>query len=135
MEYTHYTDLHSMLQALAAGVLMGLYYDVFRLMRRLTHFDRISVAIQDIFFWLTSAVYLFFVCVRLNNGYIRIYFIFFALTGWGIYYATVGRIAFAILDVILKLLGRVLKSVRKVFFSAAKKIYIIAKGKSELYLL
>lgn len=124
MEYTHYTDLTSMLQALAAGVLMGVYYDVFRLMRRMIRFDRISVALQDIFFWMTSAVYVFFVCVRLNNGYIRIYFILFAIIGWGFYYATVGRLIFAVFDCIINVIRKLLNGIRKILLSIAEKLYI-----------
>ena len=62
MEYTYYTDLNSMLQALAAGIIMGVYYDIFRFARRLFHFSNFSVIIQDIIFWLSSAIYIFFVC-------------------------------------------------------------------------
>lgn len=130
MEYTHYTDLTSMLQALAAGVLMGVYYDVFRLLRRMIHFDRISVALQDIFFWMTSAVYIFFVCIRLNNGYIRIYFILFAMIGWGIYYATAGRLLFLVFDCIIKVFSKILNGIRKFLISQAEKIYINARRKS-----
>ena len=76
MEYTHITDLVSLLQALLVGVGMGVYYDVFRLRRRIFQFRWLSVALQDVIFWVTSAVAVFFVCVRWNGGYIRIYFVF-----------------------------------------------------------
>lgn len=128
MEYTFYPDLTSMLQALAAGVLLGVYYDAFRLLRRVIHFDRVSVAMQDILFWLTSAVYLFFVCIRLNNGYIRIYFVLFALAGWGVYYATVGRMIFVVFDFMLKIFGRLTKSIKKMTLSLIRKIYTKIKG-------
>ena len=59
MEYTHYTTLFSMLQALTAGLFWGVYYDVFRILRRMIHFHRLSVAFQDLFFWITSAVFIF----------------------------------------------------------------------------
>ena len=129
MEYTFYPDLTSMLQALAAGVLLGVYYDAFRVLRRVIHFDRVSVAMQDILFWLTSAVYLFFVCIRLNNGYIRIYFVLFALAGWGVYYATVGRMIFVVFDFMLKIVGRLTKSIKKMTVSLIRKIYTKIKGK------
>lgn len=130
MEYTHYTDLNSMLQALAAGIIMGVYYDVFRFMRRMIHFSDFTVALQDIFFWLSSAVYLFFVCIRLNNGYIRIYFVLFALTGWAMYYATLGRIIFTIFDFVINHLRGVFKKIKNCIMSILSKTYIIIKGKS-----
>ena len=130
MEYTHYTDISSMLQALAAGVIWGLYYDVFRLLRRLIRFSRVSVAVQDLIFWLTSAVYIFFVCIKLNNGFIRIYFVFFALIGWVIYFATVGRIAFVIFDPIISFMCRIFAKLKKPIISVMTKLYLIMKGKS-----
>ena len=129
MEYTHYTTIYSMLQALAAGAVWGLYYDVFRLLRRMIHFSGFSVALQDVFFWLTSAVYIFFVCVRLNNGYIRIYFVIFALVGWGIYFATLGRVAFAVFDKIIGFLRRIFEKVKAGILSLLAKIYIKIRGK------
>ncbi len=123
MEYTYYTDIFSMLQALAAGLIMGVYYDAFRFLRRIVHFESISVAMQDFFFWTTSAVYLFFVCVKLNNGYIRIYFVFFALVGWSIYFVTVGKIVFAAFDVIIKFISRILATVKKTLTSKISQLY------------
>ena len=131
MEYTYYTDLNSMLQAIVAGVLMGVYYDAFRLVRRMVRFDRISVALQDLLFWMTSAVYLFFVCIRLNNGYIRIYFILFALTGWGIYYATVGRFVFVVFDFIIRLIHRWTARMKKGLLSVARQIYIKIRNNTD----
>ena len=118
-----------MLQALAAGIVMGVYYDVFRLLRRIVHFSRISVALQDIVFWLSSAVFIFFVCVRLNNGYIRIYFVIFALAGWGLYFATLGRLIFAFFDVIIKALRCVFENVKNHIISVFAKSYTIVNRK------
>ena len=124
MEYTYYTDLLSMIQALAAGAFMGVYYDAFRFLRRIVHFSSISVALQDLFFWLSSAVYLFFVCVRLNNGYIRIYFVLFAFMGWGVYFATFGRVMFVVFDFMIKILKRFFRMIKKHITRQAIKIYI-----------
>lgn len=124
MEYTYYTDLNSMLQALVTGVLLGVYYDAFRLLRRMISFTDISVAFQDIVFWLTSAVYIFFVCVRLNNGYIRIYFVFFALVGWGLYYFTCGKLVFKVLDIILGFFHRLSKTAKNKILSMMEKCII-----------
>lgn len=106
MEYTHVTNVVSLLQAAAAGLAMGIYYDFFRILRRIKRFDRFSVAIQDIFFWISAAIGLFFICIRLNNGFIRIYFVVFSLGGWGIYYLTVGKLIFTVFDYLFKALRK-----------------------------
>ncbi len=119
-----------MLQALAAGIIMGVYYDIFRFARRLFHFSNFSVIIQDIIFWLSSAIYIFFVCVKLNNGYIRIYFVVFALIGWGVYFFTLGKFIFIILDFIIKILRSFYYKIKKRITLSTVAILIKTKSQS-----
>ena len=112
MEYTHVTTVYSFLQAIIAGFAIGIYYDLFRLLRRLIKCKKNWVDIQDIFFWISSAVCLFFICISLNNGFIRIYFILSALIGWGIYYSIIGRFLFGIIDWLLKILRKLIARIK-----------------------
>ena len=98
MNYSYITDGLSLLQALLAGIAMGLYYDVFRLLRRFFRFGWMSVVWQDLFFWVTSAVALYFRCVACNEGYLRLYFVIIAVLGWGVYDFTAGRLLFVLID-------------------------------------
>lgn len=109
MEYTHITNLVSLLQALLAGVGMGVYYDCFRFWRRMFQCRWPSVVIQDLIFWLTSAVAVFFVCIRWNGGYIRIYFVIFLMCGWLVYFFTAGKFIFFILDTMINFTNRIFK--------------------------
>ena len=122
MEYTHITDLVSLLQALLVGVGMGVYYDVFRLRRRIFQFRWLSVALQDVIFWVTSAVAVFFVCVRWNGGYIRIYFVLFVMCGWLLYFLTVGKMVFVILDIAINFTNRIFKIVQNKIIRSFEKI-------------
>lgn len=124
MVYTYYTSIYSMIQALLTGIVWGVYYDAFRLLRRMIHFTRVSVALQDIIFWLTSAVGIFFVCVRFNNGFIRIYFVLFAIVGWVLYFFTIGRAAFAVFDLVIGVLWRIFEKTKNRIMSIMAKIYI-----------
>lgn len=128
MEYIYHTTVCSMLQALVAGAVWGVYYDVFRMLRRLIGFSRVSIALQDVFFWLTSAFCLFFVCIQLNNGFIRIYFILFAFVGWGIYFATLGKMISVIFGCIADFVGRIFEIVRTCVMSGMAKIYLTLKS-------
>ena len=127
MEYTHLTDLTSMLQALLAGVAMGIYYDVFRFLRRMIKFSELSVVWQDLLFWISSAVLLFFVCLRLNAGFIRIYFVIFAMIGWLVYFMTAGKLIFKVFDGIIKTINRIFNTFKKFFFQISERIYLKIK--------
>ena len=122
MEYLHITDIFSMIQALLTGAVIGIYYDVFRFVRRIFRFSSFSVAIQDIVFWITSAVLVFFICIKLNGGYLRIYFIIFALAGWFIYFRTVGKLIFIVFDLIINTFRRVFATLRREIIKIGEKI-------------
>lgn len=123
MEYLQITDIFSMFQALLTGIGMGIYYDVFRFFRRIFKFSPFSVAMQDLIFWITSAIPVFFICIKLNGGFLRIYFIIFALAGWFIYFKTTGKLIFMIFDLIVNIFRRFFATIRRFFIKIAEKIY------------
>ena len=124
MEYTHMTDLLSFAQALLAGAGMGIYYDCFRAVRRIVRFSAVSVALQDFFFWCSSAAVLFFLCLYLNGGFIRIYFIVSVLLGWTGYALTAGKVFFMVFDWIIAAGNRIFDSIRSCIMRLAKAVYI-----------
>lgn len=123
MEYLQITDIFSLFEALLIGVAMGIYYDVFRFFRRIFKFSSFSVALQDIMFWVTSAVIVFFICIKLNGGFVRIYFIIFALLGWFVYFKTVGKIIFKIFDFIISIFNRIFAMSRRFLIKISEKIF------------
>ncbi len=88
-----------LLWAVAAGFAMGLYYDFFRAVRLFVHCGKTAAIIQDIFFWLTSAVAVFFICITVNCGYLRIYFVLAVLLSWVLYFFTLGHITMFIVNI------------------------------------
>lgn len=93
-------------QALLTGAALGLYYDLYRILRRLFPFGYAMIAVQDVIFWITGAIGVFFASVVVSGGQLRIFFVLTALVGWAIYAATVGSVLMAVVDVVLKLFGR-----------------------------
>lgn len=123
MEYLKITSLASLVQALLTGLVMGIYYDVFRFLRRIFKFSAFSVAVQDMLFWISSAVAVFFVCVRLNGGFVRVYFVILALTGWWVYYQTAGKFIFILFDAVIKFFGRILDTIKHFLIKLFEIIY------------
>lgn len=124
MQYLEITDIFSMLQALLTGAVMGVYYDIFRFVRRIFKFSAFSVAVQDIFFWVTSAVPVFFICIKLNGGYLRIYFIIFTLVGWFIYFKTIGKLIFIVFDRIINIIRRIFAIFRRRIIKIGEKVLL-----------
>lgn len=115
-------------QALLAGAVMGVYYDLFRILRRVFRFGYATIIAQDCFFWLTSAVGMFFAAIWVSGGTVRIYFVLVALLGWGFYAATVGALLMRIVSGLIAVLRRIYNStVRR----AAARVAVWARGGME----
>ncbi len=85
------------LYSLALGAVLCAFYDILRAFRKAGADSFISVFIEDIVFWLVSAVMVFLFFVSVTNGEIRGYVILFCVAGFLLYRITVGRIAFFLL--------------------------------------
>ena len=70
-------------EGLLTGAVMGIYYDFFRIIRRIIRCRYANIVGQDIFFWVTSAFFVFFTMIKLNGGQVRILFVLMVLAGWG----------------------------------------------------
>lgn len=55
------------------GVIILLFYDCFRILRRLIPHNGVAIAIQDLFFWIVTGFSIFALLYRYNNGSIRGY--------------------------------------------------------------
>lgn len=120
-------------EALLTGAVLGVYYDVFRIIRRIIRCGYATIVGQDIFFWTTSAIFVFFTCIRLNNGVLRVIFVAAALGGWGLYMATLGSLVMLAADFLVKLFRRAAAGIHKTVFvpvkNSAKKWYSQRKSK------
>lgn len=106
-------------QALLTGVVLGVYFDLYRILRRFFRFSYGMVLVQDLLFWLTGAVGVFFASVVVSGGRLRVFFVLTAMVGWGLYAATVGSLLMAVVDVAVKLLRRLFAGVNKTLLSPA----------------
>ncbi len=115
--------------ALLVGAVMGFYYDLFRIIRRIFRPGYAMILALDIFFWLTAAVGVFFGSVVIYGGQLRILFVAGVLAGWGLYAATIGGLLMAVIDGAFKVLGWIFRVIRrKVFSPAARVVYPLFKG-------
>ena len=60
-----------LLKALATGAILFLVYDFLRIIRRLLPHGTVWTALEDILFWAGSAVTVFAMLYRENDGYLR----------------------------------------------------------------
>ena len=79
-------------QAVLAGNLVCLIYQVLRVLRRLVPHNLLWISVEDILFWISAGFYLFYQIYRNCNGSIRWYFVIGALLGAILTYVIVDKI-------------------------------------------
>ena len=110
-----------LLKALATGAVLILVYDFLRIIRRLVPHGTVWIAIEDILFWVGSAVAVFAMLCQENDGYLRGFSIGGVVLGMILYSVTLSPLVVKesvfLLEKILYLLFRPLVC----FFKLLKK--------------
>jgi len=82
------------------GVIIGVFFDVFRILRKSFKTPDVITYIQDVIFWLLTGLFLLYVIFKFNNGEIRSY-IFIGLGLGGLFYLLVFSKVFIKINVII----------------------------------
>ncbi len=128
MGFTNSEQLREMFLSGGMGFLLGAYYDVFRILRRLLHPSRVAVFFQDCLFFVTSAVAVFLFSLALTDGVVRAYTVLMVLVGCMAYRYTVGRLVLHTVCRGVALGGRMCRWVQRVLMVPFG--WLQGKGKS-----
>lgn len=123
-------QLYSFLVYLISGVIIGIFFDIFRILRKSFHTPDIITYMEDILFWLFTGVFLLIVLFKFGNGQLRIYNIIGILIGAFIYMMSISKlfikinviiiafiknIIYKLIKIILYPMKLILKMIRKIF--------------------
>lgn len=108
METTIPEQLNQLFLSCGMGFLLGCYYDVFRVIRLVMHSGKRWIFVQDMLFFLSSAVLTFLFSLAVMEGRLRSYLFVGELVGFVAYYFTIGKI-------VMRFAGRVVAVVVKVW--------------------
>ena len=89
------------LYSLIVGFIIGMIFDVFRLLRCCGLNNSIFVFFEDIIFCLISVTVIFIFTFAMNEGVFRSYELFGIIAGFLIYYNTFGRLVMAFSEIII----------------------------------
>ncbi len=73
------------------GLCLGVFFDIFKIGRKMSNPSAISVGIQDGIFWIISAIGTFVFLLIIDDGRMRLYELFTIFSSWLLYYATLSR--------------------------------------------
>lgn len=86
-------ELTVFMHALLAGNLVCLVYEAIRIFRRIIRHTLFWISVEDLLFWIATAIYLFVRIFQTSSGMIRWYFVLGALVGGGLTYYLLEKIA------------------------------------------
>jgi len=102
--------------SIVLGLICGLIYDVFRLLRIAFRCGAILVFLTDIIFWLLCAflTYSFLLCF--TDGTVRFYVLIAAAAGFIIYLLTIGKLTRKVFLFVFKPFKAFFRLIRRIFF-------------------
>lgn len=104
-------QIHLFIIFLICGLVIGIFFDIFRILRRSFKTPDFITYIEDALFGIFTGIFLIFMLFIFNNGELRFY-IFIALSlGLVLYFLTISKI---FIKINVKLLTTIKKSILKV---------------------
>ncbi len=91
------------------GVIIGIIFDIFRILRKSFKTPDIITYIEDILFWIITCVLFAYTIFTYNNGEIRLYIFIGALVGILMYILTISRYFIKFCVKIIEIIKKVIK--------------------------
>lgn len=91
LHQTVYEEWNLIFISLFLGAFLVAAYDVFRILRILIKHKNIFVHIEDFFFWIFAAIFIYYIYFKYYYGQIRGFFLIFMLLGAFLYANTLSR--------------------------------------------
>lgn len=113
-------QLINMLLFILTGIVIGVLFDIFRIIRRSFKTPDFLTYIEDILFWLMAGIILLFTIFTFNNGEIRLYIFVSLLFGLTIYLLTLSKF-------FIKINVKIIGIIRKIVCYPIKLIYNFIK--------
>lgn len=105
-----------------AGVVVALLFDMFRVSRRVVRTSTVATYIEDLLFWIISALFLFALSLKFNDGEIRWYMFLGLGFGAVVYFGTLSKIVVECIVIMINFLKKLTLAVLKILLFPFKII-------------
>lgn len=123
MDNTIIIQLYSLLIFTITGITIGIFFDIFRILRKAFKTPDIITYIEDIIFWIFTGIFFLFVLFKFNNGEIRNYVIIGLLLGIMIYILTISKHFIKANVIIINLIKKIISYPIKLIWNLLNKIF------------
>lgn len=110
------------LAAVEAGIIIGIFYDLFRIIRKILPHPNWVIQLEDFIFWIIVSGFMFFVLFSKNYGEIRGFALIGAFLGNMIYFFTLSIWLMKFSDWIIDWIKRIIRVVIRILLIPIKLI-------------
>ncbi|MBP2655860.1 MAG: yabQ [Firmicutes bacterium] len=114
-------QFETFLLTILAGVILGVVFDVYRVMRGVFRPRWIVTSVTDLFYWLLATAIVFVTLIAGNGGEVRFYVFLGLVSGVAVYYRLLSKRAIGILIWLVRCVVRVFNGTKRMLL-----MYIIA---------
>ncbi len=126
-------QLNLFLTSIALGLGISMFYDFFRVLRKIKKYKNRDVYIQDFIFIASITIFAFYVYLHKSNGAIRIYYFIGMILGSSLYFMVFSKLVRDILNRIIILFIKVVKKFLHILFLPLKYVYKVGKPYYNIY--
>lgn len=127
MDNTIAMQLYTFLIFTISGIAIGIFFDIFRILRRSFKTSDFVTYIEDMLFWIITGIFFLFVLFKFNNGQIRNYVVIGILLGIVLYMLTISKYFIKINVKIIKFIKKIISYPIKLIIIFFREILKITK--------
>lgn len=122
MQNTIIIQLYSFFIYLITGIIIGIFFDIFRVLRKSFKTPDFVTYIEDMLFWIFTGILLIFVLINFSSGEIRFYNVISLCIGTAIYILLISKYFIRINTTIIKYIKFVFHKIYKIISYPIKLI-------------
>lgn len=117
--------------SIMAGIITGVLFDFYRLIRGFTGLNKIVIFIEDTLFWIFAAIIVFIFLMYTNYAYLRMYVYILLAVGIYLYLKIFSSIFIDFHKKSFKILGRIFRVILNMFVYVFQYVTYMIKKKNK----
>ena len=107
-------QIYLLLVFIGSGFLIGIFFDIFRILRKSFKTPDIITYLEDFLFWIITGIYLIFIFFKFSFGQIRLFMFASLIFGFVVYILTISKVFINFNVKIITILKKIISKIFKV---------------------
>ena len=116
------TQVLTFFAAILLGIMLCVFYDIFRAVRCYKKTSFVVTAVEDLFFWIVAALITFILLLAGTNGEVRFYVILGEVLGFGLSTISISKLTFKFFCWIVKIISMLFRKIYCIYVAFLKLV-------------